>query len=209
MKIAVLSSHTPSLFWFRMDMMKAFQAKGHTVIAIGDQPEEEWSEKFADCGIKYIQAFVQRNGTNPLRDLKTLKSLKAILREERPDKIFTYQAKTVIYGTMAANQLGIKEVYPLIAGTGSVFLASSLKGKLVKWILCTEYRHAMRKCPAVFFQNNDDVSVFKTNHILKKQTVRMLHGSGVNLDRFQIQPFPEQFGLLCISRLIRDKGVVE
>lgn len=209
MKIAVLSSHTPSLFWFRMDMMKAFQANGHEVIAIGDQPEDEWSDKFSSNNIRYIQAFIQRNGTNPLRDLKTLKSLKQILRNERPDKIFTYQAKTVIYGTIAANQLGIKEVYPLIAGTGSVFLGTSPKGKLIKTILCAEYRYAMRKCPAVFFQNNDDVNVFKSNHIIKKQAIHMLHGSGVNLDRFQVQPLPKQFGLLCISRLIRDKGVVE
>ncbi len=28
MKIAVLSSHTPSLFWFRMDMMQAFADAG-------------------------------------------------------------------------------------------------------------------------------------------------------------------------------------
>ena len=41
MKIAVLSSHTPSLFWFRMDMMKSFQDKGHEVIAIGNEPETD------------------------------------------------------------------------------------------------------------------------------------------------------------------------
>ena len=164
---------------------------------IGDQPEEEWVQKFSTYNIKYIQAFVQRNGTNPLRDLKTLKSLKRILRAEHPDKIFTYQAKTVIYGTIAANSLGITEVYPLIAGTGSVFLASSLKGKLVKQILCTEYRYALRKCPAVFFQNNDDVSVFRENHILKKQRIQLLHGSGVNLTVFNHSRFSEQMPV-CI-----------
>lgn len=209
MKIAVLSSHTPSLFWFRMDMMKAFQANGHEVIAIGDQPEEEWHEKFSAHNIRYKQAFIQRNGTNPFRDLKTLTSLKKILRIEHPDKIFTYQAKTVIYGTIAANRLGIREVYPLIAGTGSVFLGTSLKGRLIKKVLCAEYRYAMKNCPAVFFQNNDDVDVFRTNNILNKQKIQLLHGSGVNLDRFTVQPLPEAFAMLCIARLIRDKGVVE
>jgi len=187
----------------------AFQALGHEVVAIGDQSEEDWTDRFSEHKIRYIQAFVQRNGTNPLRDLKTLASLKQILRTERPDKIFTYQAKTVIYGTIAANQLGLKEVYPLIAGMGSVFLGTSVKEKIVKTILCTEYRYAMRKCPAVFFQNNDDVDMFRQNHIIKKQKVQLLHGSGVNLDRFTVQPLPETFGLLCIARLIKDKGVVE
>ena len=69
MKIAVLSSHTPSLFWFRMDMMKSFLTKGHEVIAVGDQDEDLWEEKFSDNGISYRKADIQRNGTNPLQDL--------------------------------------------------------------------------------------------------------------------------------------------
>ena len=36
-----------------------------------------------------------------------------------------------------------------------------------------------------------------------------LNGSGVNLEKFARQPFPETFGFLCVSRLIRDKGVME
>lgn len=36
-----------------------------------------------------------------------------------------------------------------------------------------------------------------------------MRGSGVNLDKFTVQPMPKTFGFLCISRLIRDKGVYE
>ena len=36
MKIIVLSSHTPSLFWFRMDMMQSFKEKGHDVVIGGE-----------------------------------------------------------------------------------------------------------------------------------------------------------------------------
>ena len=42
MKIAVLSSHTPSLFWFRADMMLAFKKIGCEVVAVGNEPEEIW-----------------------------------------------------------------------------------------------------------------------------------------------------------------------
>jgi len=209
MKIAVLSSHTPSLFWFRMDMMKDFQKRGHEVIAIGDQAAAEWSGKFKEHGIKYRQADIQRNGTNPIRDLKTLWALKGILAEERPDKVFAYQAKTVIYGAIAAGLVGITEVYPLIAGVGSVFLSNALKTHVIRMLLCAEYRYSIRKCPAVFFQNKDDVAVFRDNLVLKNQRIVMLHGSGVNLERFQQLPFPDKFGFLCIARLIRDKGIVE
>jgi len=62
MKIAVLSSHTSSLFWFRMDMMKDFIKHGHSVIALGPEPESNWKSKFEENGIHYKQLFVERNG---------------------------------------------------------------------------------------------------------------------------------------------------
>lgn len=209
MRVAVLSSHTPSLFWFRMDMMKSFKECGCDIFAVGNEAEKDWAEKFAENGITYRQIIVQRNGVNPLNDLKTLSSIKMVLREIKPDKIFTYQAKTVIYGGIAANQLGITEVYPLIAGIGSVFLKNDLRTRIIRKVMTIEYRLGMRKSSTVFFQNHDDEAIFRRNHIIKKHNVVMLNGSGVNLNNFEVLPLPDTFAFLCISRLIRDKGVYE
>lgn len=209
MKIAVLSSHTPSLFWFRMDMMKTFVSLGHEVVAIADEAEEVWRDEFAQMGIKYRSAYISRTGTNPLCDIKTFFSLRKILKEEEPDKIFTYQAKTVIYGSLAAKTLGITEIYPLIAGIGSVFLSSGAKAKLLYFILKTEYRAALKKCKTVFFQNPDDVEVFSKMKAIKKENAFLLNGSGVNLNIFAPLSHPDGCHFLCISRLIKDKGVRE
>ena len=190
-------------------MIRSFLEAGCEVLAVGDGSEEEWSDRFRGLGARYRQIPVQRNGTNVLSDLKTLRALKALLREEKPDKIFTYQAKTVIYGGLAARQCGIDEVYPLIAGVGSVFLGSGLKKSLVRQILVSEYRWGMRHAKRVFFQNPDDVQVFVKHRIIDKERVVMLHGSGVNLDKFPVAELPDSPSFLCISRLIRDKGVAE
>lgn len=209
MKVAVLSSFTTSLFWFRIDMMKDFQKKGCEVLAVGDGPESEWAGKFAELGIRYRQIPVQRNGTNPLRDLATLRALTGLLREEKPDKIFAYQAKTVIYGGIAASLNGIREFYPLIAGVGSLFLSNGTKQKIIRKILVTEYKLGMRHAPNVFFQNKDDLKVFTDHKILPESKAVMLHGSGVNVEKFMPAQLPGTPGFLCISRLIRDKGVME
>ena len=209
MKIAVLSSFTTSLFWFRLDMMKSFMNAGCEVLAVGDGSEEEWAPKFAELGICYRSIPVQRNGTNPVKDLVTLRALHILLKEEKPDKIFAYQAKTVIYGGIAASLCGIREFYPLIAGVGSVFLGDSPKQKLLRSILVTEYKLGMRRAPRVFFQNRDDLKVFTDHGIVKEEKAVMLHGSGVNIEKFSPASLPEQPGFLCISRLIRDKGVWE
>lgn len=209
MKIAVLSSFTTSLFWFRVDMMQSFQRAGYEVLAVGDGDEAEWADRFAGLGIRYRQIPVQRNGTNPISDLKTMKALNRLLKEEKPDKIFAYQAKTVIYGGIAARLNGIREFYPLIAGVGSVFLGDSPKQKLIRSVLVAEYRLGMAKAPKVFFQNRDDLKVFTDHGILPEHKAVMIHGSGVNVEKFTATSLPQEPGFLCISRLIRDKGVVE
>lgn len=208
MKILVLSSHTPSLFWFRLDMMHEFINCGHEVVAVGNEPEEKWNKQFSENGIKYRKAYIQRNGTNPFKDLNTLKSLIRIIKQEKPTKIFAYNAKTVIYGGLAAQKLRV-EAYSLIAGLGSVFMGNGFKNKLVQLILSNEYKKSLKHSEKVFFQNNDDVKTFVDKKMVKPEQVVMLHGSGVNLDKFTIQKKPESFGFLFVGRLIRDKGVFE
>ena len=208
MKILVLSSHTPSLLWFRIDMMLDFMRRGYEVVAVGNEKEDIWDIRFRQYGIKYRQAFIQRNGTNPLKDLKTLKSLRKIIKEERPDKIFAYNAKTVIYGNIAAKKEGVK-IYSLVAGLGSVFMGKGFKNKLMQLILKMEYRRSLKYSDIVFFQNKDDVGIFLENKMIIRDKVVLLRGSGVNLDKFNIQNFPDKFGFLFIGRLIKDKGICE
>ena len=127
---------------------------------------------------------MQRNGLNPVRDVFSLVRLIRLLKKEKPDKIFTSQAKMVLYGGLAAFYLGIRDVYPLIAGLGSVFLSSGWKGRLLKKILISGYRLSLRKSPSVFFQNQDDASFFVDNGIVPSDRIVFLNGSGVNLEKF-------------------------
>ena len=209
MKIAVLSSHTSSLFWFRMDMMKDFIKNGHTVIALGSEPEADWKKKFEEHNIDYRQLYVERNGINPLKDLKTLRSLHKFMKKEKPDKVFAYQAKTIVYGSIAAKINGISEVYPLIAGLGSIFRGEGFKNKIVKTIMKIEYWVACKCSKKVFFQNQDDKNEFIENGLIKDDKTVIINGSGVNLEKFKPTPLPEEPAFLFIGRLIKDKGIME
>lgn len=209
MKIAVLSAHTSSLFWFRMDMMKEFIENGHAVIALGPEPEADWKGKFEKYNIDYRQINVDRNGINPLKDLRTYKELHKFMNKERPNKVFVYQAKTIVYGSIAAKMNDISEVYPLIAGLGSIFRGTGLKNKIVKTIMKIEFWVACKCSKKVFFQNNDDKNEFIQNGILKEDKTIIINGSGVNLDKYRPTSFPEESVFLFIGRLIKDKGIIE
>ncbi len=207
--IIVLSSYTPSLFWYRIDMMKSFIEKGYCVYAIADQPEKEWEERFREIGIRYRQVFIQRNGMNPIKDIRTLREIKKLYKELSPIKVFTYQAKSTIYGGIAARMIGGIQVYPMIGGVGSVFLSDTLKARLLRFIVTFEYRVAIKKAAAVFFQNADDEQTFRNNGIITNQTICRLPGSGVNTEWFMPMKLPSEIAFLLVARLIKDKGVME
>lgn len=210
MKILVLSSHTPSLFWFRLDMMRAFIEAGAEVIAVGPDPENLWKEKFSANSIAYRCIPVSRNGLDIITDLKTFKALYVLISEIRPDKIFTYQAKTIVYGTLAARCVSdCIDVYPLVAGLGSIFRGKGLKNRLIRFILGAQYRLAFRYARKVIFQNTDDRCELVTCGILNESRTAIVHGSGVNVARFTVAPVPSQKAVLYVGRLIADKGVRE
>ena len=209
MKILVLSSSTITLLIHRIDMMKSFVAKGYEVIAAGPDNSVIWSEKFAVEGIKYKQIYVSRTGLNPFKDIRTLISLYQLIKEIKPNKIFVYLAKTISYGCLAARLNHITDIYPLIAGLGSVFRGHGIKNKFAKTIMKILYKKAFSFSKKVFFQNKDDRDELIKYKLLSLDKTILINGSGVNLDKFKPCPLPKQPTFLCIGRLIKDKGIVE
>lgn len=209
MKVVVLSSHTKSLFWFRMDLMQEMRRRGYEVYAAGQLPEDEWGASFKEKGIIYRAVRVSRTGLNPLSDMLAKKDIKRLLAEISPDKVFVYQAKTIAYGTQAAAELGITEVYPLVAGLGSVFRGRGVKNAIVKRIMAFLYKRAFKLSKRVFIQNKDDKSELIKLGLLPESQVVLVNGSGVNIDRFTPAPQPVIPSFLYIGRLIRDKGIGE
>lgn len=209
MKIAVICAHSHTLYWYRMELLQEFIKNGNEVYGFADEPEELWAELFSEKGITYKQIKICRNSVNPLSDVITYRSILRELKNLQPDKVVVFHAKAVVYGSLAANHLKIYDVYPLMTGLGSAFIEGGKKRKAVKDILVSEYRVALKNCPVIFFQNTDDRKVFIDNKIITNQRAVLINGSGVNLDYFQARPLPRDFSFLCISRLIRDKGVYE
>lgn len=207
--IAVIASNTHSLLTFRLDMMKSFIVQGYNVVAAGDEPEDKWVEEFNKYGIKYRQIYVNRTGLNFIQDYKTVLSIRKFAEIEKPDKLFCFLAKTVAYTGIALRKNKTIEVYPLIAGLGSIFRATSLKTKLVRIIMAPLYKRTLKRSKAVIFQNKDDLQVLVDRKIVKKDKCQIVNGSGVNLEQFKVTPLPDKTSFVMIGRLIKDKGLVE
>lgn len=210
MKIMVISSETSTMFFYRKDMMLEFLRQGNQVVAAGDAPEDKWGKAYEEIGVRYRQFYVKRNGLNPADDIKTLASLKKLIAEEKPDKIFAYHSKSVVYGSIAAKMNDIDEMYALIAGLGSIIRGSGFKNSIIRTVLKSEYKYAFKLCKAVITHNSEDRQLLLDEKFTKDAAkVKTVNGSGVNLEKFMYSETEKTNIFLFIARLIGDKGIRE
>jgi glycosyltransferase involved in cell wall biosynthesis len=165
----------------------------------------------ARLGARLVHYRLDRKGVNPLRDMRTLRDLTRLLKEERPDLLFASTIKPVIYGCMAARLALVPHVYAAITGLGYVFEADSVFKKCVRLLGVGLYRLALGKAEGIFFQNRDDAGVFRESGIIGDRTrVLFSRGVGVDTKHFALAPLPPPPPVfLLVARLLEAKGLAE
>jgi glycosyltransferase involved in cell wall biosynthesis len=191
---------------FRQGLIRGLQAQGYRVAALA--PPDAWSGRFADLGVDYHPIEMDKKGVSPARDLLLLTRYYRLLKALKPDVFLGYTAKPNVYGSLAAQALGIP-VINNVSGLGTAFIRQGLLTRIVSGL----YRTAFRRSHTVFFQNDDDRGLFVRGRLVAEGKAKLLPGSGIDLERFQ--PSEAQrgegtpFTFLLIARLLWDKGVGE
>ncbi len=195
-KILILSNHYITIYAFRRELVAELCARGHRVYI--SSPHDERNGYFEKLGCTMIDTPMSRRGMNPAEDIRLVRQYKKMMTELKPDVIFSYTIKPNIYGAMASNSLGMKQVCN-ITGTGATFLKENLLSKLVRQL----YRMSIRKCYKVFFQNTGDRDYF-ISHGMVKNNYDLLPGSGVNLSQHSLTEMPgdEEIRFIYIRELI-------
>lgn len=159
-KVLIVSHYTPSLVNFRGELIRSIVQRGHNVIAVG--PERGHEHWIRDLGASFLRIRLHRTGVNPVEDFLTFWDLLCLIKSIRPDVVFSYAIKPVIYGSIAAGLQGISRVYSLITGLGYAFANESLTQKILNRGVVLLYRWAIRYNRVVFFQNRDDLEFFRS-----------------------------------------------
>ena len=97
----------------------------------------------------------------------------------------------------------------MITGTGHIFDRDNLKQKIQRVLGILGFKIALRFNQKVFFQNPDDLKLFTHLKVVSSRRSVLVNGSGVDLELFSIKPLPEEPIFLCMSRLIKSKGLIE
>jgi lipopolysaccharide/colanic/teichoic acid biosynthesis glycosyltransferase/glycosyltransferase involved in cell wall biosynthesis len=213
MKIVVLSSLAYSLMNFRGALLERMRSHGHAVVAVAPDDDAQMRAWLTERNIGFRTIPMDRTGTNPIADLKTLRAIMALLRRERPDVVLAYTQKPIIYGGIACRLVDRRiRFHAMVTGLGHVYSpGGGWKRPLLRIPMSMLYRAAIARARTVFTFNRDDCAELYRARILKKgRAVVQVPGSGIDIAHFVQAPLPEAAPtFLLIARLMRDKGISE
>ena len=219
MKIIVLGNQAKAMSNFWSVLIRHMRKAGHEVVCCAPPGDADAEAVLAAQGARMRHYALDRKGLNPMSDLRTTRELFRLFKEEKPDLLFASTIKPVIYGCMAARAAGVPHIYATITGLGYAFEADTFLKKCVNRLGRLLYRAALSGAEGVFFQNQDDISVFRQSGILGRNArVLTARGTGVDTKRCAPSPLPDYTAdgrlngapvFLLVARLLEAKGLPE
>lgn len=211
-KILVLASLADSLINFRGQLLKDIVSAGHQVLASAPSTQTDIQERLQQLGVPFQPIDFNRTGISAFADLRYLYRLRKLMNQFQPDIVFAYTIKPVVYGSLAAKLAKVPGMFSMITGLGYAFVEQeSVRFRWLNKVVRFLYKQALRRNSAVFFQNPDDIKLFRDLGLIGKSVPSiLLNGSGVDLHFFTTTALnTEPVAFLLIGRLIRDKGIFE
>ena len=205
-KILILGNSKLTVFGFRGELIEQLIKNNYkVVVSFPNGPFGEGEEISKQYNCKFIETKIERRGKNPFNDLKLLNKYIKIIKKEKPNMVLAFTVKCDIYGGIASRLLKVPFT-PNITGLGK----GLTEGKITKIITKTLYKIALKNSKCVFFQNEGDKQFFIDNHIYNKESI-VLPGSGVNLDKFKLLPYPDDkiIRFIYVARVMKAKGIDE
>lgn len=205
--IALLTNNDDDIYCFRKELIEALISEGYEMmISCPDGPKFDLMQ---EIDYLYDNPVIDRRGTNPMKDFALLIHYWKIFRKYHPSVVLTYTAKPNVYASIAAHQLGIPVINNL-TGLGSVVNEKGLMKSFIMWL----FKQAYRKSACMMFQNETNLNVAIKAGMVKGK-YKLIPGSGVNTDRYPLQPYPEggdgksgaPVVFNYIGRILHDKGV--
>lgn len=205
--VLFLANHDVGIYNFRLELVEQLLKEGYDVHI--SSPYGKRIDDLVAIGAKYHEITIDRHGMNPITEFAVLKEYKRLIKEVAPVIVLGYTIKPNIYGAIAARQAHI----PFVANITGLGTAVENGGWQQKVIIAL-YKFAFTEVQRVFFQNEENKNFFEKERIAVGRHA-LLPGSGVNLDRFPVQPYPPcgngiegaSIRFAFISRIMKEKGI--
>ncbi len=168
-------------------------------------------ESLRAAGFQLIALQMDRSSTNPLRELGVLHQVWRAYRAVRPDLVHQIAFKPILYGTLVARMLGLKNVVNAPVGMGYVFTSRGMRGSLLRGLVRLALRALLNpRDSKVVFENEEDLAHCVASGSARVADAQLIPGAGVDTDAFQPGPPDDGPAIVVLgARMMRDKGVGE
>lgn len=155
----------------------------------------------------YGLRLLDRDSTNPFKDILLLLELIRRYKKIKPDLILHFTNKPNIYGGIAARIAGIKSI-AVVTGLGYAFINKGFVRKMMTML----YRFSAQYHQKFIFENIEDRQLFAQLGIVSGDKAISVKGCGV--DTTWYHPYPNgqvknKTIFTFIGRLLYDKGIRE
>lgn len=201
MKIMILANSDGGLYRFRKELLNELLKEHEVMICL---PDGGFIKDLKEMGCQFIPCnLLERHGMNPLKELKLIKFYNQVLKEKKPDIVFTYTIKPNVYGGIVCGKLNIPYIVN-ITGLGTAVENAGIMQK----ITLTLYKMGLKKAQKVFFQNTENRDFMCSKGVIKG-AYDLLPGSGVNLQQFYPSEYPnkETVDFVFVGRMMKEKGI--
>ena len=201
MRVLILANNDMGLYKFRKELLEELVKKYKVYFCV---PKGEFVEDICKIGCKFIECLdMDRHGTNPVKELKLMSFYLKVIKRIKPDIVFTYTIKCNAYGGMACALAKVPYVAN-ITGLGTAIENGGILSKVSSML----YKIGLAKAQKVFFQNEENKE-FMLSHGIVKGAYDVLPGSGVNVDKFKVYPYPNDgiVNFIFVARVMKEKGI--
>lgn len=203
-KILIIANDSVGLYLFRSALIEKL-TEDSEVIALC--PDTGFKEELTQVGCNFLDQKMERRGMNPIKDFGLLLDYIRVIREIKPDLVITYTIKPNAYGGIACQLCGVPYAVN-VTGLGTAFQGNGMLQTFVTVL----YKIAFCRAKVVFFENEENRDVIVNAGIIDAGRTHVLHGAGVDLEKFQYLEYPEDANctrFLFIGRVMREKGMDE
>jgi glycosyltransferase involved in cell wall biosynthesis len=200
-KVLIIGSSVSSLLRFRLNLIRDWQSRGYLVVAAAPR-----DVTFCEA-IPFAPIHLNHTSLNPVSDIRTLLSLRKLIKSHRPDYVLTYTLKPIVYGSWLAKRYKVPHIASMLTGLGYVFSGNSFKQKALQKLLKNLLKKVFDFNQVVFFQNPDDAKQFIDNKLVAAEKVKVVNGSGVDLKQYEVKAYPKVCSFILVARLIKEKGI--
>lgn len=204
MNIAIIDNNIFAVNSIRAQLIQVLIAKGYCVTVLTSGTLEQLQEASKKG---FVVVDIGSSVQNPLHILCYLLRMYWALKAAKIDLCLTFTIRPAIWGNIVCRVAKIPTVTN-ITGIGPLFNNGSVAYKGARIL----YRSALRRSAKIFFQNNDDLQIFIQKGFADPAVSEKLAGSGVDHEHYAPQEKEGEngkFNFLFISRLVKDKGIVE